>query len=185
MWPMTNEALLSIQSCEQFTLHVMFKPPDLTFLVSFHSGLFNYIFKCPVINVIWRIQMIWVKFNICYMHFHMCTLLHLLHHIDIHTCIKYHSLMGKYIYQRPKFNKQTHTHARMYACTHTNTHTVRQLKSTRSGQWSGRSALWWLSWALQQMAVPDLCWVTAKGISPRTKSPQGEWITRWMSKWLL
>ncbi len=154
MWPMPNEALLSIQSCEQFTLHIMFKPPDLTFLVIFHSGLFNYIFKCPVINVIWRIQMIWVKLNICYMHFHMCTLLHLLHHIDIHTCMKYHSLMGKYIYQRPKFNKQTHTHARTHACTHTNTqtHTLlgnwspqevgSYLGGVLSGGWHGHSSRW-------------------------------------------
>ncbi len=43
----------------------------------------------------------------------MCFLL--LHHIDIRTGTKLHSLMGKLIDQRQKFNTHTHTH------THTHT----------------------------------------------------------------
>ncbi len=78
------------------------RTPDLTLQASFHSDLFNYIFKYPVIQIIWRIKIISEKIK------------YLPYAIHMFTFFFYYTKLILVL-------ANTHTH------THTHTHTVRLL----------------------------------------------------------
>ncbi len=75
----------------------------ISHFTSFHSDLFNYIFKYPVI---WRIQILSEMFLYLAHAIHVCIFFYYII-LNIHIGIYCHSLMGKLFYQREKCNKHT------------------------------------------------------------------------------